>query len=125
MPLETAGEAILAELKAASERQEADCQARRADRAKAAVVMNRPSRLPLRPAGLMTLVSFGGPVLIAALLWGGSRSGWPPDRPVEWVGFGVVMVLFAACFIACLTIGWWHGHSPRIASKTDEPTDDR
>ena len=87
--------------------------------------MNRPSRLPMVLLGLMTLVSFGGPVLIAVLLWGGARSGWPPDRPVEWIGFGLVMPLFAACFIACLTVGWWHGHPPRIASKADEHLDDR
>lgn len=87
--------------------------------------MNRPSRLPLVLLGLMTLVSFGGPVLIAVLLWGGSRSGWPPDRPVEWVGVGLVMVAFAVCFTACLTVGWWHGHPPRITGKTDERLDDR
>ncbi len=34
-PLETAGDAVLAELKAAREQRDADCQARRADRAKA------------------------------------------------------------------------------------------
>ncbi len=38
--------------------------------------------------GLMTVLCFGGPFLIAVLLWGGERSGWPPDRPIEWIGFG-------------------------------------
>ncbi len=87
--------------------------------------MSRPSRLPLVALGLMTLVSFGGPILIAVLLWGGPRSGWPPDRPVEWIGVGLVMTLFATCFIACLTVGWWRKQPPRITNKLDEPDQDR
>jgi hypothetical protein len=86
--------------------------------------MKRTSRLPWVVLGLMTLVSFGGPVLIAVLLRGGTRSGWPPDRPVEWVGVGLVMALFAACFIACLTVGWWHKQPPRVASRSDETQGD-
>lgn len=57
--------------------------------------------------GAMTLVSFGGPFLIAVLLGGGERSGWPPDRPIEWVGVGLVFILFLACFVACLSVGKW------------------
>jgi hypothetical protein len=76
--------------------------------------------LPIVLLGLMTLVSFGGPFVIALLLWGGERSKWPPDRPVEWIGLGVVMTLFAACFIACLTIGWWR---PRGTDGTTRDQD--
>lgn len=61
--------------------------------------------------GLMTLVSFGGPFLIAVLLWGGERSEWPPDRPIEWIGFGLVVFLFFACFLACLTAPWWNARA--------------
>ncbi|APW61017.1 hypothetical protein [Paludisphaera borealis] len=84
-----------------------------------------PSRLPLVLLGLMTLISFGGPFLIAVILWGGPQSGWPPDRPVEWVGVGLVLVLFAACFTACVTIGWWHVRPAPTTAAGDEPKHDR
>lgn len=64
-----------------------------------------------RPAyvllGLMTLLSFGGPFLIALILWSGGKSGWPPDRPVEWIGVGLILGLFLICFVACLAAPFW------------------
>ncbi|AMV36351.1 hypothetical protein [Planctomyces sp. SH-PL62] len=57
--------------------------------------------------GAMTLVSFGGPFFIALILYGGERSGWPPDRTVEWVGVLGVLALFTVCLVACITIRLW------------------
>jgi len=62
--------------------------------------------------GLMTFLSFVGPFLIAGILWGGPRSGWPPDRPIEWIGVGAILFLFLACFLACLTAPWWNSRVP-------------
>jgi len=72
----------------------------------------RVSRAAYVVLGLMTLVSFGGPALIAVILWGGQRSGWPPDRPIEWIGVGLVLFLFLTCFIACLTVPLWIPRAP-------------
>ncbi|MDG3006995.1 hypothetical protein [Paludisphaera mucosa] len=72
---------------------------------------NRPAAPALRSAyvllGAMTLVSFAGPFGLALLLAGGERRGWPPDRPVEWAGAAVLLVLFSACLVACLTVRLW------------------
>lgn len=80
-----------------------------------------------RPAyvlfGLMTLLSFGGPFLIAAILWGGERSGWPPDRPIEWIGVGLILFLFLACFTACLTTPFWLSKSRRARPADPTPPD--
>jgi hypothetical protein len=57
--------------------------------------------------GMMSLVCFGGPFALALLLSGGERSGWPPDRTVEWVGAIGLLVLFTILFAACLTIRLW------------------
>lgn len=46
-----------------------------------------PSRLPLILLSLMTLATFGGPVVIGLVLLGGSQRRWPPDRPIEWITF--------------------------------------
>lgn len=62
-------------------------------------------RLPYVLLGLMTLASFGGPFGIVAILQGGERPGWPPDRPVEWVAFAAICGLVAALMIACLALG--------------------
>lgn len=57
--------------------------------------------------GLMSLVCFGGPFALALLLSGGERSGWPPDRTVEWVGMYGLLALFTVLFLACLTVRLW------------------
>jgi len=82
-----------------------------------------------RPAyvllGLMTLLSFGGPFLIAAILWGGQRSEWPPDRPIEWIGVGSILVLFLVCFIACLTAPLWLPKTARGRRPGPPPSNSR
>jgi hypothetical protein len=92
--------------------------------------MNQPSpvpasRLPFVLLGVMTLISFGGPFLIGVLLWGGPRSDWPPDRPIEWIGVGAVLLAFAACFTACLTIRLWHPKPMSTTQRADEPKQNR
>jgi hypothetical protein len=46
---------------------------------------------------LMTCAAFGGPIGFGAILRGGPRAGWPPDRPVEWAALvgisGIVLAL--------------------------------
>jgi len=66
--------------------------------------MSRPGPVPRSTwvlLGLLTLFSFVGPLPVFLVLRGGKLSGWPPDRPVEWVTFvgicGVVFLLMTAC----------------------------
>lgn len=59
----------------------------------------QPVRPPWMLLILMTLASFGGPVGIWAVLRGGARSGWPPDRPVEW------MTLLGTCGLVLALMG--------------------
>jgi hypothetical protein len=66
------------------------------------------SRFPYVLLAAMTLLSFGGPFLIAAVLWGGESSRWPPDRPIEWFVFGLVVSLVVILFIACVSIRLWY-----------------
>jgi hypothetical protein len=66
------------------------------------------SRIPYVLLAAMTLLSFGGPFLIAAVLWGGESSRWPPDRPIEWIVFGFVVSLVVVLFIACVSIRLWY-----------------
>ena len=68
--------------------------------------------------GMMSLVSFGGPFALALLLHGGERSGWPPDRAVEWVGTIGLFVVFAILFTACLTVRLW------LVKPMPKPSDD-
>jgi hypothetical protein len=67
----------------------------------------RPPVLPLVMLGLMTLASFGGPLLIFVVVRGGSRATWPPDRAVEWWVIGGVIGLVVVLMGACVTCGWW------------------
>ena len=69
----------------------------------------RPSLSPWPYAllGAMTLVTFGGPLLVLVVVGGGASPYWPPDRPVEWVTIVLVPVLFLVFFIGCLTNGLW------------------
>ena len=53
--------------------------------------------------GILTLITFGGPIAIGIVLWGGASPNWPPDRPIEWLtvlGLGsVALVLMLAIVI--------------------------
>ncbi len=69
--------------------------------------------------GAMSAIAFGGPFGLAWLLSGGDRPGWPPDRTVEWVGVGGLLVAFAVVFAACLTVRSWLLKPP---SHDDRPT---
>ncbi len=61
-----------------------------------------PSRLPLILFGLLTVMTLGGPFALWAVMSGGARSSWPPDRPVEWWMLLGTLALFAALMIACI-----------------------
>jgi hypothetical protein len=67
---------------------------------------NAPA-LPWVVLGLMTLFSFGGPLAIFAVVRGGARPDWPPDRPVEWWTLGLVIGAVVVLMAACLTVGIW------------------
>ncbi len=65
-------------------------------------------RLPYVLLAAMTVVSFGGPFVIVAVICGGDSAGWPPDRPIEWVTIGLVLALFLVLFVACVSIRLWY-----------------
>ena len=65
----------------------------------------RVSRLPYVLLGLMTLATFGGPVVIGLVLSGGPSGKWPPDRPVEWWTLGIVSGVVVVLMVACVGIG--------------------
>jgi hypothetical protein len=65
-------------------------------------------RLPYVLLVALSVVCFGGPFLIAGILWGGKSSRWPPDRPIEWITISAVMVLFFLLFVACVSIRAWY-----------------
>ena len=65
-------------------------------------------RLPYVLLAALSVVCFGGPFVIAAVVMGGESSRWPPDRPVEWWAIGAVMLLFLTLFIACVSIRAWY-----------------
>lgn len=50
---------------------------------------------------LMTVAAFGGPIGFGAVLRGGDRPGWPPDRAVEWAAlFGISGLVLALMVLA-------------------------
>jgi hypothetical protein len=56
----------------------------------------------------LSVVSFGGPFFMVGVIRGGQSAGWPPDRPIEWLTMAVVLVLFLALFVACVSIRAWY-----------------
>ena len=67
--------------------------------------------LPRTPYVLLialSVVSFGGPFAMVGVIRGGPSAGWPPDRPVEWVFMAVILVLFLALFVACVSLRAWY-----------------
>jgi hypothetical protein len=89
--------------------------------------MSRPSpqsppltATPFVLLGLLTVATLGGPLAILLTLRGGTRRGWPPDRPIEWWTFGLSIVAVVVLMSACLVIGvvrWW-----RTAHRPDPPS---
>jgi hypothetical protein len=71
--------------------------------------MNANGRLPLPYVFLsaLSLVTFGGPLLMYVVVRGGESARWPPDRAWEWITIVLVLSLFIALFVACVTNGWW------------------
>jgi hypothetical protein len=65
----------------------------------------RPPKGPYVALGVLTLLTVGGPLAIAVILDGGAHRRWPPDRPVEWWTFGLVIGSFAIVMTVCLAIG--------------------
>jgi hypothetical protein len=70
-------------------------------------------RLPYILLAAMTVVSFGGPFVIVAVVRGGESAGWPPDRSIEWVTIGLVMALFLSLFVTCVSIRLWFRPKPK------------
>jgi hypothetical protein len=64
-------------------------------------------RLPYVLLVAMTIVSFAGPFVIFLVMRGGASPRWPPDRWIEWAAIAIVMGLFLALFVACLSIRLW------------------
>jgi hypothetical protein len=71
-------------------------------------------RLPYVLLGGLTVVSFGGPLVMLLVIRGGTESGLPPDRAIEWVTIGLVFALFLSLFFACVFVGWWYPWSRQI-----------
>jgi len=67
----------------------------------------RLPHLPYVALSALSLVTFGGPALIFAIVRGGKSSQWPPDRAWEWITIFLVFSVFIALWIACVTNGWW------------------
>ena len=65
----------------------------------------RLARGPFVLLGLLTLVTFAGPIAIVTSLRGGASRDWPPDRPVEWWVFGLTTGLVVVLMAACLGLG--------------------
>ena len=61
-------------------------------------------RLAYALLAAMTLLSFGGPFLIGAIMRGGDSPNWPPDRPVEWTAFGGVTALVVVVLVGIALI---------------------
>lgn len=61
-----------------------------------------PRTRPLVLLGILTMLTFGGPLAIGLLLIGGDSDRWPPDRPVEWRGVIGTIAGFVVVFAACI-----------------------
>jgi hypothetical protein len=62
------------------------------------------SRGPLILLGLMTLDTFGGPLLFGYVLRGGRSPDWPPDRPIEWYTLGGILGLALVLMIVAIAM---------------------
>jgi hypothetical protein len=64
--------------------------------------------LPYLLLGLMTLLAFGGPFLMVAVILGGEDSRWPPDRPIEWIVTAATVGSVVLLLVSCVTLGAWY-----------------
>ncbi len=62
-----------------------------------------PPRFPVVLLALLSVLTLAGPFVIFGVIRGGTRPGWPPDRPLEWWILGGIVGLFSALMIA--TVG--------------------
>jgi hypothetical protein len=80
-------------------------------------------RLPIVLLGAMTVASFCGPLVILVVVRGGASTGWPPDRPVEWLIIALVLAIEIVLFAACVSINWWfrpiRSHKRSESPKTE------
>jgi hypothetical protein len=77
-------------------------------------------RFPYALLGALSIVSFGGPFVILAAIWGGESSRWPPDRPIEWLIVVGVLALFLVLFVACLSIRLWYRPDRQSPPRHDQ-----
>ncbi len=84
-------------------------------------IRDRP-KTPFVLLGLLTVLTAGGPLAIFLVLRGGQSRSWPPDRPIEWIIFVTVIVVFVAVMLACLAIGIanWRRLATKPLPKTEE-----
>ncbi len=64
----------------------------------------RPPLLPLLLLVALTILTLAGPFAIFAVVHGGARPEWPPDRPVEWWVFWLVCGGYATLMVACIGV---------------------
>jgi hypothetical protein len=64
----------------------------------------RPPLLPLLLLVALTILTLAGPFAIFAVVRGGARPDWPPDRPVEWWVFWLVCGGYATLMVACIGV---------------------
>jgi hypothetical protein len=62
------------------------------------------SRFAFLLFGLMTLVTFGGPVAFGLVLRGGASPDWPPDRPIEWITLGLITLLVVGLMASAISL---------------------
>jgi hypothetical protein len=81
------------------------------------------SRWPFLLLGAMTLLTFGGPVVIGYVLQGGPSPKWPPDRTVEWVTFFGISGLVVLMMLACVPLALvnYKVMSQKASPKSEKP----
>ena len=78
-------------------------------------------RLPNALLGMLTVVCFGGPLALWLVVRGGSSGEWPPDRVVEWLVLGLVVIAGSGLYLACITVGWWYRWPGREGREAGRP----
>lgn len=63
----------------------------------------RASYRPLLWLVVMTIATFGGPLVFGLVLRGGPSRVWPPDRPIEWWTLGLTSAVVLGLMIGTIT----------------------
>ncbi|WP_435007431.1 hypothetical protein P12x_004731 [Tundrisphaera lichenicola] len=86
-------------------------------------------RLPRTPFALlaaMTIFTTTGPIGIWAILKGGARPDWPPDRAVEWAVVLGVSAMVVSLMMACCSLVLVNRKAvARATDGTGGPSEDR